>query len=281
VTVPSQSLVVRGGPPAPAAEPEILTTQVGQIRLKRIPAGEFLMGSPDGDNQAYPDEQPQHRVRITRPFCVGVFEVTQGQYQAVMGQNPSSFKGSSELPVEQVSWLDAVRFCNRLSEQERLQPFYEINGDNVCVPDWDGTGYRLPTEAEWEYACRAGRTTRYSFGDDEARLGEFAWFAGNSGKKTRPVGQKQPNGFGLYDMHGNVWEWCWDRYAADYYKRSPVDDPPGAAGVSDRVFRGGCWLLEPRDARSASRLWRWPGYRLFNLGFRLARGQSGPLRCDS
>jgi formylglycine-generating enzyme required for sulfatase activity len=170
-----------------------------------------------------------------------------------MGQNPSHFKGSGELPVETVSWLDAVKFCNTLSQREGLRPFYQIDGKKVGVPDWSGTGYRLPTEAEWEYACRAESTTRYSFGDDEARLGDFGWFYGNSENKTHSVGQKQPNGFELYDMQGNVWEWCWDVYDADYYKRSPVDDPPGFAGAAFRVIRGGGWGSDPRDVRSADR----------------------------
>ena len=141
--------------------------------LVRIEPGEFMMGSPDSDKDAEDDEKPRHRVRITRPFYLGKYEVTQAEYEAMMGDNPSHFKGKPKNPVENVSWLDAVRFCNQLSEREGLKPFYEISGETVQVPDWNGTGYRLPTEAEWEYACRAGTATRYSFGDDEASLGEF------------------------------------------------------------------------------------------------------------
>src|SRR5262249_18504999 len=162
--------------------------------------------------------KPQHRVRITRPFYLGVTEVTQGQYQAVMGENPSQFKTSDDLPVDNVSWFDAVKFCDRLSERENRKPCYLIDGDQVSITG--GNGYRLPTEAEWEYACRAGSATAFGFGDDEARLGGLAWFSGNSGGKTHPVAQRQANAFGLYDMHGNVWEWCWDAYDADYYKRA-------------------------------------------------------------
>jgi formylglycine-generating enzyme required for sulfatase activity len=261
--------------PAPVAELEFLTTRVGQIKLKRIPAGTFQMGSPAGEGDD--SEHPQHEVRITQPFYLGVYEVTQGQYQAVMHQDLSDFKGSADLPVETVSWQDAVKFCNTLSEREGLRLFYQIDGEKVEVLDWSVSGYRLPTEAEWEYACRAGSTTGYSFGDGEARLGDFAWFSGNSGNKTHPVGQKQPNGFGLHDMHGNVWEWCWDGYAADYYKRSLMDDPRGAGGGSDRMLRGGSWRHEPRWARSAVRLKSGPGYRLYDLGFRVALGS--PSRC--
>ena len=212
------------------------------MKLALIPAGEFLMGSPDSDKDASDDEKPQHRVRITQPFYLGVYQVTQGQYRAVTGANPSHFKGSDDLPVESVSWHDAIAFCNKLSEREGLKPYYQLDAATRS----GGEGYRLPTEAEWEYACRAGSTTRYSFGDDAASLGEYAWFNGNSGGKTHPVGQKRPNAFGLYDMHGNVWEWCWDVYAA-YNANSPGADPDGPSGASGRVIRGGCWGDFPRD----------------------------------
>jgi len=198
--------------------PEFITTRVGQIKLKRIPAGTFLIGSPGGDDQAFKDEQPQHRVGISKPFYLGVYEVTQAQYEAVTGNNPSWFsangggkekvtgQSTDRHPVERVSWLDAVQFCNKLSETEGRKPFYEIDGKAVRVPDWNRPGYRLQTEAEWEYACRANAPTptRYSFGDDAAELGEHGWFEGNSDSRTHPVSQKRPNGFGLYDMHGNV-----------------------------------------------------------------------------
>ena len=255
---------------APVDEPEFLTTRIGQIKLKRIPAGKFLMGLPGGDEDE--DEHPQHEVRITRPFYLGVYEVTQGQYQAVMGNNPSYFKGSDDLPVEQVSWSDAVKFCNKLSEREGRRPCYRIEGDVVTIA---GGGYRLPTEAEWEYACRAETTTRFSFGDDVDALGQYAWYSANSNGRTHPVGKKQPNAFGLYDMHGNVWEWCWDGYDADYYKQSPAVDPPGAAQASARVFRGGGWDFIPRFARSAIRHGYGPVYRYSSLGFRLALVESG------
>jgi formylglycine-generating enzyme required for sulfatase activity len=231
------------------------------------------MGSTDADKDARDDEKPQHEVRITRPFYLGVHEVTQGQYQAVMGQNPSHFKGSDDLPVERVSWLDAVRFCNKLSEREGRKSCYRIEGYAVTIAG--GDGYRLPTEAEWEYACRAGTTTRFSFGDDENALGQYAWYSANASRQTHPVGEKPPNGFGLYDMHGNVWEWCWDGYDPGYYKRSPAVDPPGPGAAPARVLRGGGWIDVPRHARSAYRFRNVPGNRNDDLGFRLALVQSG------
>jgi formylglycine-generating enzyme required for sulfatase activity len=174
--------------------------------------------------------------------------------------------------VESVSWLDAINFCNALSRKEGLTPFYRVQGETAVVPDWNGPGYRLPTEAEWEYACRAGSTTRYSFGDDAADLGAFAWYDGNSDGKTHPVGQKRPNAWGLYDMHGNVWEWCWDAYEADYYsKKPPAADPLGPSQAASRVSRGGGWNFSPQNCRSAHRSGGEPGFRGNFLGFRVAR----------
>jgi len=266
------------------AELKDLTNSLG-MALVRIEPGSFLMGSsqdqidrlmrefPDYKREWFEDEQPQHAVKITRPFYLGAHQITQGQYQAVMGNNPSHFKGSDDLPVESVSWLDAVAFCNRLSEREKRTPFYRINGTEVLV--LGGDGYRLPTEAEWEYACRAGSSTLYPFGDNASALGEFAWYTQNSEGKTHPVGQKGPNAWGLHDMVGNVWEWCADCYEAKYYASSPAADPPGASGASPRVFRGGGLGNGPRGCRSADRGGRGPAYRNDSLGFRVALGQSG------
>jgi formylglycine-generating enzyme required for sulfatase activity len=234
------------------------------MELVLIPAGKFLMGSPEGDKDAFDAEHPQHRVRITRPFYLSATEVTRGQfrqfvkeagYQIDGGWQNTGFKQTDDHPVVNVSWNDAVAFCKWLSRKEEVT-------------------YRLPTEAEWEYACRAGTTTRYSFGDDEASLGEFAWFIGNSKGATHPVGQKSRNSWGLHDMYSNAWEWCSDGYADDYYKRSPVDDPQGVEGATVRVIRGGGWFSGPRSARAANRNGYAPGSRDISLGFRLARVQS-------
>jgi formylglycine-generating enzyme required for sulfatase activity/serine/threonine protein kinase len=245
------------------------------MTLKLIPSGEFMMGSPDNEKGASPSEKPQHKVRIS-PFYLGIYEVTQGQYRAVMGNNPSNFKGSGDLPVESVSWLDSVNFCNKLSEKGGSKPFYEIDGNFVRVLDWNGPGYRLPTEAEWEYACRAGEVRKYSFGDDEAGLSEYDWYESNSDSSTHPVGEKSPNGFGLFGMHGNVCEWCWD--GNSQYKGPPADDPHGPDGASCRVIRGGSFLHSPGYCRSAFRTWYAPEFRWGNLGFRLALNPSDGIK---
>ena len=253
--------------------PDLTTTRVGQIRLKSIQAGEFWMGSPDHDDETYDDEKPRHKVRIGESFYLGITPVTQGQYAAVTGRNPSRYRGRPENPVESVSWYDAARFCNKLSMKEGLTPFYATPA-STRVQIVGGWGYRLPTEAEWEYACRAGTETRYYFGDDGAPLGEYAWYSANSEGHPWPVGQKRPNAWGFYDMHGNVWEWCWDRYDEDYYQQSPEDDPLGAEETLRHVFRGGCWNDQPNDVRSANRYSDSLGYDY--LGFRIARGLPGP-----
>ena len=191
---------------------------------------------------------------ISRPFYLGVYPVTQHEYMQMIKKNPSHFSGNDRLPVESVSWFDAVAFCNELSRKEGLKPFFTINGQSVEVPDWNGPGYRLPTEAEWEYACRAGTTTRFSFGDDEELLGEHAWYDQNSGDQTHPVGEKKPNPFGLFDMHGNVWEWCWDWFDASDYNNELVHiDPRGPKTGKARVLRGGSWNNGAFYLRSARR----------------------------
>jgi formylglycine-generating enzyme required for sulfatase activity len=204
-------------------------------------------------SSGYDDEKPPHQVRISTPFYLGNYEVTQGQWQAVMGQNPSQFKGDALLPVENVSWKDVQEFLRRLNARE------------------GGPKYRLPTEAEWEYAARAGTSTAYSFGDSERQLREYAWYDGNSGNKTHPVGQKKPNEWGLYDMQGNVWEWVQDWYGKDSYTSAAVTDPQGPPSGSHRVIRGGSWYYGAGSCRSAYRGHYGPGYRGGHLGFRLLR----------
>jgi formylglycine-generating enzyme required for sulfatase activity len=199
-------------------------------------------------------------VTLTKPFYIGVYEVTNAQWKRVMGTVPSRWKGA-DLPVGNVGWDDANEFCRRLS----------------ALPEEKQAGrvYRLPTEAEWEYACRAGTTTKWSFGDDESRLGDYAWFDGNSGNGTHPVGKKKPNAWGLFDMHGNVTEWCND-WLGDYAKGA-VTDPQGPSQGSHRVYRGGSWLYTAGDCRSAFR-WIVPSLRIGILGFRLALSPSGAER---
>jgi formylglycine-generating enzyme required for sulfatase activity/serine/threonine protein kinase/FKBP-type peptidyl-prolyl cis-trans isomerase len=277
---PPPSTEVRREEPSTRRPPTI--TNSIDMKLALIPGGEFMMGSPENDEEANADERPAHVVRITRPFYLGIHEVTQEQYLAVMGRNPSHFastigpnhvpdRSTFQQPVEQVTWLDAVQFCNWLSQKEGLTRFYTVEGDTAKINDIEGAGYRLPTEAEWEYACRSGATTKYSFGDDPARLEEFAWFKANSSGRPQPVGSKKPNKFGLYDMHGNVWEWCWDWYSGTYYAFSPIEDPPGRASTESLATRGGDWSAAPVNCRSARRKDERPDYKTPGQGFRVAR----------
>jgi len=236
--------------PEPKSSPASLTLDLGKgvtMKLVLIRPGRFMMGSPDSELGRGDKEGPQHEVVIAKPFYLGVTEVTQAQYEAVMGTNPSQFKGPTN-PVESVSWNDAVEFCRKLSEKTRKT-------------------FRLPTEAEREYACRAGSKTRFSFGDSESVLGEYAWYASNSGGKTHPVGQKKPNPWGLYDMHGNVAEWCADWYAD--YPKAAVTDHQGPASGTYRVLRGGSWYPTPDGCRSAFRNHGTPGIRYNVFGFRV------------
>ena len=278
----SATTKVRYPDPSPPQTAREWTNTIG-MKFVRIEAGEFLMGTtkdhaeqlmrlfPDSKRADFDDEQPQHSVKISQAFFLGIHEVTQGQYQAVMGENPSIFKGSDDLPVEKVPWLDAVGFCNKLSERENRKPFYRMNGREVTVVG--GNGYRLPTEAEWEYACRANSATLYPFGDDAGKLGEHAWHDGNADSTTHPVGQKPPNAWGLYDMLGNVWEWCADGYDEKYYVSSLPVDPPGASGAPRRVVRGGSWFRSPWGCRPACRSSHMPAFRNDRTGLRVAAAQ--------
>jgi WD40 repeat protein len=239
-----------------ADKPDLIINSIG---MKLIPAGEFQMGSPDSDSDAADREKPQHLVKITNPFYLGVYEVTQGQYEKVMGARPwqgkEYVKEGPDYPAVYVSHDDAVEFCRRLSKQE-------------------GVEYRLPTQAEWEYACRAGTTTTYSFGDGEAKLGQHAWYDKNAwdiGEKyAHRVGQKLPNRWGLYDMHGNVYEWCQDWHES-YGSEKVVSDPLGDAQGIARELRGGSFRYRSSVVRSADRYCDLPDNRDSSLGFRAAR----------
>ncbi len=247
-----------------------ITTKSG-IEMVVIPAGSFEMGNRKGRE----DERPPHNVWVDS-FLLDKHEVTQAEYQKLglidAFPDPSHFKGP-DLPVEQVTWPQAARFCNARSRFEGLQPCYN---EDTGACDFRANGYRLPTEAEWEYACRAGSDTDYSFGNDARRLADFAWFADNSAKKTHPVGQKKPNPWGLFDMHGNVAEWCHDVYGKDYYQTSPENNPPGPADGKEYVLRGGSWKSAAEVLRSSYRLGESPGFSDACLardaiGFRCAR----------
>jgi formylglycine-generating enzyme required for sulfatase activity/predicted Ser/Thr protein kinase len=264
---PAASASSEATSPAPA---EYLSRQSG-MTLIHIRPGTFVMGSSVGDD----DEKPPHEVRLTSGFYLGKYPVTQREYETVCGRSSGYFKGDPRKPVEQVSWLDAILFCNLISAKEGLTPFYSIKDGEVTVPEWRSPGYRLPTEAEWEYACRAGRTSAFGFGDDPTKLDGYAWHAGNSGGQTHKVGSRRPNAWGLHDMHGNVWEWCWDWYEPRYYQRGANVDPRGPGSPRKfRSLRGGHWGDKPEDLRSANRIWFEPSIRVRFIGFRLARSSA-------
>ena len=229
-----------------------------------IPAGTFTMGSPTNDVDRYSGESPQTEVTISQGFWMSQYETTQEEYLAVIGSNPSHFTGDLKRPVENVSWNDATNYCAMLTARERAAGRLAI-----------GYMYRLPTEAEWEYCCRAGTTTRFSYGDDldYTQLGNYAWYDLNSDKTTHPVGEKLPNAWGLYDMYGNVYECCLDCLGT--YSGESVTDPQGPNTGSIRVFRGGGWRYRNALCRSASRDGDSPEGRYDYLGFRpvLVRGQ--------
>ena len=232
-------------------------------RMLEVAPGEFRMGSPD-DEEGRSNNETRHGVRLTRTIAVGATEVTQDLYEAVMEENPSRFKGDQH-PVEQVSWYDAIRFCNRLSELEGLQPAYRISGTSV-VWSPEAAGYRLPTEAEWEYAARGGDGHIYA---GSASIDGVAWYSGNAGGEVHPVGMKASNGYVLLDMTGNVAEWVWDIYGP--YPSATVDDPAGIQFGTNRVYRGGSWENESRFTRVASRGAFGPGGYSAGLGFRVVR----------
>ena len=265
-----------------------------------IAPGIFTMGQ--NHDMPHWSPAPERQVTLTRGFHMGVHAVTQAQFYAVMGVNPSYFydnpaegEAQERRPVEMVSWYHAIAFANRLSILQGLEPVYSIAGmsntdadawlyanvpvdlDDPRLAAWDAVtmnrnanGFRLPTEAEWEFTARAGTRTQWSFGNDAANLGYYAWYgACCCDWKTRQVGQKRPNAWGLYDMHGNVWEWVWDRFGE--FTSAPATDPEGAAAGGDRVVRGGGWFTSPEYARAAIRDGDFPGFRGDTLGFRVVR----------
>ena len=252
----------------PAAEKpgSIVVNSIG-MKLAYIPAGEFMMGSPDSESKADQDEFPRHPVRITKPFYLGIHEVTQKEWVEVMKTFPWRYgslpvKEGNSYPAAPVGWKQAMEFCRLLTEREHR---------SGCLPR--GWKYSLPTEAQWEYACRAGTTTRFSFGSDETSLDEYAWYESNSDLHGRPVGGKRPNAWGLYDMHGNVWEWCSDWYGKDYYLDAPRVDPRGPSRGLYRAYRGSSWYRTSKSHRSANRPDANPATKDHFIGFRLARIQ--------
>ena len=253
---PSPSPLVSPSPviSIPQSPQSFTETLAGNIKLEmvKIPAGSFLMGSVDNDKDDDNNEKPQHRVNL-QEFYLGKYPVTQEQYQAIMGNNPSDFKDNPKNPVENVSWDEAQEFCQKLSEKK-------------------GKKYRLPSEAEWEYACRAGTQTRYYFGDDAKLLGEYAWYSDNSDSQTHPVGQKKPNDWELYDMYGNVCEWCEDGWYKNY-KNAPANGTAWNdkhSQINSRLLRGGSWDFSPRLCYSACRINGNPDHRNNLIGFRVA-----------
>jgi formylglycine-generating enzyme required for sulfatase activity len=257
-------------------------TSTKGMKLRRIPGGRFYMGSHDSDEYLRNNEHPQHRVVISHNLFIGVYPVTQKEFQELMEFNPSTAVENETCPADSVSWYSAVEFCNKMSELEAFTPFYELKSvkrrasgliEKADVTSLGGDGYRLPTEAEWEYACRAGSITPWCFGDQVQDVGEYAWYIDNSTLETHPVGQRKPNSWGVYDMHGNVMEWCHDWYADFYYAQCPDEDenPTGPEDGTSKVLRGGAWQFGAEATRCAYRNSSTPDAAAAVIGFRVCR----------
>jgi sulfatase modifying factor 1 len=240
-------------------------TPGGMVLVK---GGTFRMGS----NEIFSDEEPVHSVTLNS-FYIGKFEVTQAEWKAVIGNNPSLFK-EDNYPVERVTWYDAVEFCNKKSKMEGLTPCYKGTGDHITC-NFDADGFRLPTEAEWEYACQGGvKSLNYKYsGSNNAN--DVAWYEVNSEDKTHPVGQKKSNELGIYDLSGNIHEWCWDRYDKDYYKTSPADNPKGPGNGKNRSYRGGGACSRAIWLRSCARFNLPPETKNHEIGFRIVKNGTG------
>jgi formylglycine-generating enzyme required for sulfatase activity len=249
------------------------------ITMVALPAGSFQMGHDykhnrklsEDINKYYPDEQPVHKVTLSA-FQISSTEITQFTYKSYMSVNPSSFSGDENLPVTNVSADDAIKFCNKLSESAKLEPCYD---EKTGKCDFTKNGFRLPTEAEWEYACRAGSSTLFNTGNTESDLDSAGWYIGNSGGKPHPTASKEPNAWGLYDLHGNVFEFCYDgfdeTYSSGNYTQESVANPTGHDNFNLRITRGGSWFSEPSDCRSAARGCFWTGGGNPYTGFRVVR----------
>ncbi|MDD5729330.1 MAG: formylglycine-generating enzyme family protein [Victivallales bacterium] len=264
---------VYGGLGQEAKAPQTISTKTG-IKMVLIPGGKFKMGSKAGQE----DERRVHEVELDS-FYMDVHEVTQESFQELTGMNPSKFR-DRKGPVERIRWTEAVLYCNARSVKEGLKPAYNTE---TWKCDFSADGYRLPTEAEWEYACRAGTKDSRFFSGDDAMLGKYAWYRGNSREKVHPVGTKRPNPFGLFDIYGNVLEWCNDFYGQDYYAQSPVKNPRGPDSGSKRVLRGGSWASRPARCNSTRRFSDNPvtadicqGYDTY--GFRCVRPAGKPQK---
>jgi len=275
----------------------VRVNHTGVIEMVWVPGGSFRMGSPSTEPGRYSNEDyrtANDGIVTMSGFYMGKYQVTQEQWMEVIGEenNPSYFHGGSgrepasgeeqgKRPVENVTWFDAIEFCNKLSQLEDLTPVYTITGRTpatgypitsaTVTANWSANGYRLPTEAQWEYACRAGSTTAWHFGNTQTVLGNYAWYMNNSNSRTHQVGLKLSNDFGLHDMHGNVWEWCWDWYTASYNNAGGNANPLGPTAGTNRLIRGGSWINSAENTRSANRFSDYPGSRYGNVGFRLVR----------